>query len=91
MSPQSIGQLIAITSCFTLEQIERLRPEFGQRLRAVYEKDDEDDFIDLPTFLQDIADTCEQLIEISRDYTRDIAWLHDQLVRIAAEAESSGR
>ncbi len=87
---QTIDQLLAVTDCFTIEKIVELRPKLGSDLELFYlDEEHELEEGEGQTVSEDLRNVIRRrgaLQTILHAHEGDIAWLYDQVVKVAFEA-----
>jgi hypothetical protein len=88
---RTFDQLVALTKAFTLEKIMEWKPALGADLEALYldEESEEDDEngISISDDLRGVRRRHIALEALLHAHERDIAWLYDQVEKIAFEAK----
>jgi|GEM_PF-5664340 len=87
---RTIDQLLAVTDCFTIEQIVKLRPKFGTDLELFYQDEasevEEGESVTVSEDLRIVIRRRGALDTILHAHEGDIAWLYDQVEKIGFEA-----
>jgi hypothetical protein len=92
---RTFDQLVALTKAFTLEKIMEWTPELGATLETFYldEESEEDDEsgVSVADDLKGVRRRSIALDAMLHAHERDIAWLYDQVEKIAFEAKATRR